>query len=130
MKPQIRLKVPLTVLKDGEIGTLISIGLKQTKMGHGKGQGFKKRFDAPFFKEFVVETPLSPKRIIRSLMKRNLIAGIDLGRFDPKLKNCLLVCVTEKRTKEENTSEWYDSWRRRWHSLVFDISCMVNHCIQ
>jgi glycine dehydrogenase subunit 1 len=64
-------------------------------------EGFKKRFDAPFFKEFVVETPIPPKRIIRSLMKRNLFAGIDLARFDRKLKNCLLVCVTEKRTKEE-----------------------------
>ncbi len=64
-------------------------------------QGFKKRFDAPFFKEFVVETPLSPRRITKSLVKRNLIAGLDLGRYDPKLKNCLLVCVTEKRTKEE-----------------------------
>jgi len=66
-----------------------------------KIEGFKRRFDAPFFKEFVVETPVPPKRIIRSLMKRNLFAGIDLAQFDRKLKNCLLVCVTEKRTKEE-----------------------------
>jgi glycine dehydrogenase subunit 1 len=66
-----------------------------------KIEGFKKRFDAPFFKEFVVETPFPPKRIIKSLMKRNLFTGIDLAQFDRKLKNCLLVCVTEKRTKEE-----------------------------
>ncbi|MFQ6032065.1 MAG: glycine dehydrogenase, partial [Candidatus Zixiibacteriota bacterium] len=66
-----------------------------------KIEGFKKKFGAPFFKEFVVETPLPPKRIIRSLVKRNLLAGIDLAQFDRKLKNCLLVCVTEKRTKEE-----------------------------
>ncbi len=66
-----------------------------------KIEGFKKRFDAPFFKEFVVETPIPPKRIIRSLIKRNLFAGIDLSQFNRKLKNSLLVCVTEKRTKEE-----------------------------
>lgn len=66
-----------------------------------KIEGFKKRFDSPFFKEFVVETPIPPKRIIRSLIKRNLFAGIDLAQFDRKLKNCLLLCVTEKRTKEE-----------------------------
>jgi glycine dehydrogenase subunit 1 len=66
-----------------------------------KIEGFKKRFGAPFFKEFVVETPLPPKRMIRSLVKRNLFAGIDLAQFDRKLKNCLLVCVTEKRTREE-----------------------------
>lgn len=66
-----------------------------------KIEGFKNRFEAPFFKEFVVETPVPPKRIIRSLIKRNIFAGIDLAQFDRKLKNCLLVCVTEKRTKEE-----------------------------
>lgn len=66
-----------------------------------KIEGFKKRFDSPFFKEFVVDTPVPPKKIIRSLLKRNLFAGIDLSQFDRKLKNCLLVCVTEKRTKEE-----------------------------
>jgi glycine dehydrogenase subunit 1 len=66
-----------------------------------KIDGFKKRFDAPFFKEFVVETSIPPKRIIRSLIKRNLFAGIDLAQFDRELKNCLLLCVTEKRTKEE-----------------------------
>jgi Fe2+ transport system protein FeoA len=43
MKLERKLKVPLTVLKDGETGTLISIGSNQTKRGHGKGQGFKKR---------------------------------------------------------------------------------------
>jgi len=63
--------------------------------------GFKKRYDAPFFKEFVIETPSSPKKIIRSLLKRNIFAGMDLNLFDRKLKNQLLVCVTEKRTKEE-----------------------------
>jgi len=66
-----------------------------------KIEGFKKRFDAPIFKEFVVQTPIPAKRIIRSLMKRNLFAGTGLSQFDRKLKNCLLMCVTEKRTKEE-----------------------------
>jgi len=63
--------------------------------------GFRKRYDAPFFKEFVIETPLPPKKIIRSLLKRNIFVGVDLSLFDRKLKNQLLVCVTEKRTKEE-----------------------------
>jgi glycine dehydrogenase subunit 1 len=63
--------------------------------------GFRKRYHAPFFKEFVIETLLPPKKIIRSLLKRNILAGIDLSLFDRKLKNQLLVCVTEKRTKEE-----------------------------
>jgi len=63
--------------------------------------GFRKRYVAPFFKEFVIETLLPPKKIIRLLSKRNIFAGVDLSLFDRKLKNQLLVCVTEKRTKEE-----------------------------
>lgn len=63
--------------------------------------GFRKRYVAPFFKEFVIETLLPPKKIIRLLLKRNIFAGVDLSLFDRKLKNQLLVCVTEKRTKEE-----------------------------
>jgi glycine dehydrogenase subunit 1 len=64
-------------------------------------QGFRKRFTAPFFKEFVIDTPIPPKRIIKVLLKKNIFAGVDLGFFDRKLKHQLLVCVTEKRTKEE-----------------------------
>jgi glycine dehydrogenase subunit 1 len=63
--------------------------------------GFAKKFEAPFFKEFVVETPLPAKKIVRSLLERDILAGVDLGVFDQNRKNQLLVCVTEKRTKEE-----------------------------
>jgi glycine dehydrogenase subunit 1 len=66
-----------------------------------KIDGFKKRFSAPFFKEFVIDTPIPPKKIIKSLLKKNIFAGVDLSLFDRKLKNHLLLCVTEKRTKEE-----------------------------
>jgi glycine dehydrogenase subunit 1 len=63
--------------------------------------GFKPRFSAPFFKEFVVETPIPPKKIIKSLLKKNIFAGIDLDSFKIGLKNALLVAVTERRTKEQ-----------------------------
>lgn len=43
MTIQKRLRVPLTFLKSGESGTLVSIGSNQGKMGHGKGQRFIKR---------------------------------------------------------------------------------------
>ncbi len=66
-----------------------------------KIQGFKNRYNAPFFKEFVLETPVSPKKITKQLLKRNILAGTDLSLFDRKWKNQLLVCVTEKRTQEE-----------------------------
>ena len=63
--------------------------------------GFSKKFSAPFFKEFVVQTPIPPKRIIKSLVKRKVLAGIDLSMYKLGLANCLLISVTERRTKEE-----------------------------
>lgn len=66
-----------------------------------KIDGFKLKFQKPFFKEFVIETPIPAKRVVKLLLKKNILAGIDLSMFDRKLKNCLLVSVTEKRTKEE-----------------------------
>lgn len=66
-----------------------------------KIDGYKLRFPGHFFKEFVVETPIPASRVIKLLLKKNILAGIDLSRFDRKLKNSLSVSVTEKRTKEE-----------------------------
>jgi glycine dehydrogenase subunit 1 len=63
--------------------------------------GLTRKFDGPFFKEFVVSTPRPAEKAVRQLLKKNILAGVDLGFFDSNLKNELLVCVTEKRTKEE-----------------------------
>jgi glycine dehydrogenase subunit 1 len=35
------------------------------------------------------------------LLKAGFIGGLDLGRFDAAWANHWLVCVTEKRTREE-----------------------------
>jgi glycine dehydrogenase subunit 1 len=66
-----------------------------------KINGFKLKFQRPFFKEFVIETPMPANRVIKLLLKKNILAGIDLSVFDRKMKNCLLISVTEKRTKKE-----------------------------
>jgi len=63
--------------------------------------GFTRKFNAPFFKEFVITTPLPANEVVRGLLDKNIFAGIDLGTLDSNLKNELLVCVTEKRTREE-----------------------------
>ncbi|MGB2698094.1 MAG: aminomethyl-transferring glycine dehydrogenase subunit GcvPA [Candidatus Zixiibacteriota bacterium] len=66
-----------------------------------KVNGFKLKYQAPFFKEFIVETPIPPEEIIDRLLDQNILAGVDLSRLDSRLKDLLLVCVTEKRTKKE-----------------------------
>jgi glycine dehydrogenase subunit 1 len=63
--------------------------------------GFYPETSAPFFKEFVVRTPVPAARIVEAGVHHGILAGVDLGRFNPEWQNRLLVAVTEKRTKAE-----------------------------
>jgi len=63
--------------------------------------GFEVAYLAPYFKEFVVKTPFAPSRINKKLLKSKIIGGLDLGQYNRKLKNQMLWCITEKRTKVE-----------------------------
>jgi len=63
--------------------------------------GFKPILGSPFFKEFSIKCPLSPHKINKLLWKNKIIGGFDLGKFYPELEDSLLICVTEKRTKED-----------------------------
>jgi len=58
--------------------------------------GFSAPFDGPFFKEFVVKTPKAVSTILSDVLKADIFAGIDLGVYDPRLSDHLLICVTEK----------------------------------
>ncbi len=64
--------------------------------------GFESVFDTPFFNEFVVKAKegFAPKRV--SLIKdQGILAGFDLERFYPELKNHYLFCATEKVSKQD-----------------------------
>jgi glycine dehydrogenase subunit 1 len=63
--------------------------------------GYKLKFETPFFKEFVIQTPISPKKIINGLAKYDILAGVDLSGFKIGLKGCLMVAVTEKITDKQ-----------------------------
>ncbi len=54
-----------------------------------------------YFNEFVLDLPVAADKVIRRLLKRGLAAGFPLGRYFPEMGNCLLVAVTEKRTKQD-----------------------------
>lgn len=58
-------------------------------------------FGAPFFKEFVVKTQRSVSEVNEALLEKKIIGGLDLGQYYPELAGCMLLCVTEKRTKQE-----------------------------
>ncbi len=60
-----------------------------------KLEGFKLRFAAPFFNEFVIEMPKSATEATAALLEKKIIGGVALECYYPELKNALLVCVTE-----------------------------------
>jgi glycine dehydrogenase subunit 1 len=67
-----------------------------------KLEGYALAFpDKPFFKEFVIKTPIAPAIINEKLMERGIIGGFDLTPHYPELGSAMLVAVTEQRTKEE-----------------------------
>jgi len=67
----------------------------------GSLDGFEMRFEAPFFKEFVVRSAKPVERVLAACRERSILVGPALGGFLPELQDCFLVAVTEKRSKDE-----------------------------
>jgi glycine cleavage system P protein (glycine dehydrogenase) subunit 1 len=63
--------------------------------------GVRLRFGAPYFKEFALELPKPPERVVQRLLRDRILGGVPLRPFDRALRNCLLVAVTEQRTRDE-----------------------------
>ncbi|MBA2878995.1 glycine dehydrogenase subunit 1 [Anoxybacillus kamchatkensis] len=63
--------------------------------------GFDVLFTGPFFNEFVVRLNKPVAEVNKKLLEKGIIGGYDLGRDYPELQNCMLIAVTELRTKEE-----------------------------
>jgi len=66
------------------------------------GRRLRLAFQQPTFKEFVVRvTDGGVDELLAKARAAGIFAGLPLGRWYPELKDCLLVAVTEKRTKAE-----------------------------
>jgi glycine dehydrogenase subunit 1 len=63
--------------------------------------GLALAFDGPFFKEFVIRSRTDPMRLLAEVGRLGYHGGIPLGRWSPELADCILIAVTEKRTKAE-----------------------------
>jgi len=67
-----------------------------------KVPGIRPAWDAPFFKEFVVEMDGAvPEVLTRLWQEYGIIGGLPLGRFYDNLDRAVLWCVTEARTRDE-----------------------------
>ena len=65
-----------------------------------RGAGFTVR-PGRVFDEFVLELPLDSRDVTQSLLNSRILAGLPLGQYYPDMEKCLLVTVTEMRTKEQ-----------------------------
>ena len=62
---------------------------------------FESPYKAPYFKEFVLKSKIPSETILETLKENGILGGFDLGRWNPAFENEILICATEKRTKEE-----------------------------
>jgi glycine dehydrogenase subunit 1 len=59
-------------------------------------------FQRPMYKEFAIRiSGRSVDAVIEKAKQCGIFAGVSLGRWYPQFNDCLLIAVTEKRTKEE-----------------------------
>jgi glycine dehydrogenase subunit 1 len=64
--------------------------------------GYRLRFTAPFFNEFVVSCPRPAGEVLDALMHQHIAGGIALDRFFPDAgKNDVLLAVTETNSKSD-----------------------------
>ena len=63
--------------------------------------GLSLAFPGPFFKEFVIRCKKDPAAVLAEIGRLGYHGGIALSRWYPALSDCILVAVTEKRTRAE-----------------------------
>jgi glycine dehydrogenase subunit 1 len=77
----------------------------------GEVSGLQVQHPGSFFKEFVIRTPGKAEQYVQPLLDADFHAGIPLGSWYPEYDDCMLVAVTEKRTKEE-IDALASAWRK------------------
>jgi len=70
--------------------------------------GYRRAHGGTFFREFVLECPVDAGAVIEAGRARGVLPGVDLGQFRPEWRRCLLVAVTEQRSRDE-IHRWADA---------------------
>jgi glycine dehydrogenase subunit 1 len=63
--------------------------------------GFTSAFSAPFFDEFVIQSPVPLSTLQQHFAQAKLIGGYPLHECYPGMENAMLFCITETRTKAD-----------------------------
>jgi glycine dehydrogenase subunit 1 len=101
--------VYLSALGEGgmqELAHMLLVKSHRLADGVRKLPGYALRFDAPFFREFVLRCPRPARDIVAAAKAEGVLAGLDVGsRFPQALPGLderdLLVAVSEKRSDAE-----------------------------
>lgn len=81
---------------------LRELAIQNLSKAHYLADKLPRRFEAPFFNEFVVRTNgRSPDQINAALLEKRIVGGLPLGRFYPELKDCMLLCATEMSRRSD-----------------------------
>jgi glycine dehydrogenase subunit 1 len=60
--------------------------------------GVRLKHSAPFFNEFVADVARPAPEVLAGLQARGILGGLDLGRFYPDMRTCILMTATELTT--------------------------------
>ena len=90
----------------GQEGFVELAGLNRDKAEYAKRvlgavSGVTVANSSPTFNEFTVRLPGNAAEAAAKLLRKGIVAGVPLGEYYPDMANCLVVTVTEKRTKDE-----------------------------
>jgi glycine dehydrogenase subunit 1 len=90
----------------GREGLVELAGLNRDKAEYAKAQlttitGVTVLQSALTFNEFTLFLPVNAAGVVEKLLSLGIAAGVPLGQYYEGSENCLVVTVTEKRTKKE-----------------------------
>jgi glycine dehydrogenase subunit 1 len=94
--------VYLTIMGKEGLRELAEINLSKCEYAKRRlAESFPLRFSAPTFNEFVLRLKGDPDQVLKKLSDRGIIGGLPLKRFYPEMENEILICVTEKHSRED-----------------------------
>jgi glycine dehydrogenase subunit 1 len=94
--------VYLTILGREGLRELAEINLSKCEYAKRRlAETFPLRFSAPTFNEFVLRLKSDPDQTLEKISGQGMIGGLALKRFYPEMKDEILICVTEKHSRED-----------------------------
>jgi len=90
----------------GKEGLAEMARLNRSKSEYAKGlltkiAGVSLAGSDPTFNEFALRLPKPAGPVVEKLLQKGIAAGVPAGEYYPGMENCLVVTVTEKRSREE-----------------------------